>query len=73
MPPKDTCTEHGERLAIVETQVERLTTDMEATKQAVDVLKGVVGKLGVAWWIIAAFIVFISTVVGNVAAAHLTK
>lgn len=69
MPPSD----HGERLASIETQVERLNLDMQETKQAVDVLKGVVGKLGVAWWIIAGIIVFVSTVVGNVTAAHLAK
>lgn len=73
MPPKDTCTEHGERLAVVETRVGRLDTDMTALQQAVDGIQKIVGRLGLAWWIIAAVIGFGSSVAGNVAAAHFSS
>ena len=72
MPPKDTCTEHGERLATVETLVGRLEKDMTGLQTVVSGLERIVGRLGLAWWIIAAVIGFGASVAGNVAAAHLT-
>lgn len=70
MPPKESCQEHGERLAVVETQVGRLESDMRALQHVVSALEKVAGRLGLAWWIIAAVIGFGSSVAGNVAAAH---
>jgi hypothetical protein len=69
LPPKDQCSEHGERLAATETRVDGLENAMNELKTKVSGLQEVVGKLGIAWWIVAGLFTFGGSIVGNVVAA----
>lgn len=69
MPPKDQCQEHGEAIVEVRTRLLGVEREMASMKTVVDGLQRVVGRLGLAWWIIAGLLAFGGSIAGNVVAA----
>ena len=69
MPPNPN--DHGERIAVVETEIAGLKGEVKAMKEIQDSMKETLSRMSGAWIVLAAIITFCSVVAGNVVSSRL--
>lgn len=71
MPPKDTCAEHGERLATLEVREETDRSRLGEMEIRMQKLEKIVDRATGAYLLLVALLAFASTIAGNVVSAKI--